>query len=89
MQTNSDSQVPLGMKKTIDSIITMNPEYSYIYFDNDRGQKIYRVWIWHRVVSAYDETDSWCIQSRSVSILLSLQERWDLHWYWNDGIETI
>lgn len=55
MQTNSSCEVPLKMHETIETIVTINPEYSYFYFDNDAARSFLEREYGHRLLSAYDD----------------------------------
>lgn len=54
MQTNERSVVPIGMRSTMDSIIEDNPDYGYIYFDDQEAKKFLQNNFPKEVADAYD-----------------------------------
>jgi len=55
MQTNASCEVPVGMHRTIQTILDLNPEYDYHYFDNESSRNFLVTEYGSRLVAAYDD----------------------------------
>lgn len=54
MQTNEKNLIPIGMYKAIKSILRNNPEYEYVYFDNEASRIYLQEEYGSRYLRAYD-----------------------------------
>ena len=55
MQTNASYDIPVDMKKTIETVMDNNPEYDYIYFDDDAAKTFLEQHYGCRLVGAYND----------------------------------
>ena len=55
IQTNKYSHIPVKMYKAIQSILDINPEYSYHYFNDDDARNYIKKHFPNRVLQAYDK----------------------------------
>jgi mannosyltransferase OCH1-like enzyme len=53
MQTNESSVIPIEMAKAIQTILDLNPEYSYYYFDDKRAEEFIKKEYGSRVLACY------------------------------------
>lgn len=55
IQTNEKSTVPVDMLKSMNDLINLNPEYEYLYFDNDDVVKYLTDNFEPRIIKAYNK----------------------------------